>query len=178
MPVTIHIPLAEVPGALTPALLRDTIVPQASPVLPLAGAVLPAGQRLFRIAIDDMGTGYSALHVLAELQPDFIKLDKMLVRDLPELGFGRREARLWREMTAASHGIILVTGPTGSGKTTTLYSALKTINTVDVNIMTAEDPVEFNFDGINQVAIKTSIGLTFAAAKLLKLARHRGWLST
>jgi type IV pilus assembly protein PilB len=60
--------------------------------------------------------------------------------------------------------MILVTGPTGSGKTTTLYSALKQINTVDVNIMTAEDPVEFNFDGINQVHTKSDIGLTFAAS--------------
>ena len=59
---------------------------------------------------------------------------------------------------------MLVTGPTGSGKTTTLYSALKAINTTDVNIMTAEDPVEFNFDGINQVAVRSDIGLTFAAA--------------
>jgi len=57
-----------------------------------------------------------------------------------------------------------VTGPTGSGKTTTLYSALKQINTIDVNIMTAEDPVEFNFDGINQVLVRSEIGLTFAAA--------------
>ena len=61
-------------------------------------------------------------------------------------------------------GIILVTGPTGSGKTTTLYSALKQINTVDVNIMTAEDPVEFNLMGVNQVQMKEQIGLNFAAA--------------
>jgi type IV pilus assembly protein PilB len=58
--------------------------------------------------------------------------------------------------------MILVTGPTGSGKTTTLYSALKQINDPDINILTAEDPIEFNFDGINQVQVKPEIGLTFA----------------
>jgi type IV pilus assembly protein PilB len=59
---------------------------------------------------------------------------------------------------------VLVTGPTGSGKTTTLYSALSRINTPDVNVMTAEDPVEYNLDGINQVLVHEDIGLTFAAA--------------
>jgi type IV pilus assembly protein PilB len=60
--------------------------------------------------------------------------------------------------------MVLVTGPTGSGKTTTLYSALSRINTPEVNIMTAEDPVEYNLMGINQVLVRTEIGLTFAAA--------------
>jgi type IV pilus assembly protein PilB len=62
------------------------------------------------------------------------------------------------------YGMLLVTGPTGSGKTTTLYSALNYLNKADTNIMTAEDPVEFNFMGINQVQVKEEIGLTFAAA--------------
>jgi len=60
--------------------------------------------------------------------------------------------------------MVLVTGPTGSGKTTTLYSALQQINTIEVNIMTAEDPVEYNLHGINQVLVRTEIGMTFAAA--------------
>ena len=60
--------------------------------------------------------------------------------------------------------MVLVTGPTGSGKTTTLYSALSRVNTPEVNIMTAEDPVEYNLDGINQVLVHEDIGLTFAAA--------------
>jgi len=60
--------------------------------------------------------------------------------------------------------MVLVTGPTGSGKTTTLYSALSRVNTPEVNIMTAEDPVEYNLMGINQVLVRTEIGLTFAAA--------------
>ena len=62
------------------------------------------------------------------------------------------------------YGMVLVTGPTGSGKTTTLYSALSKINTIDQNIMTAEDPVEYNLFGINQVQVRTDIGMTFAAA--------------
>ncbi|MBT8426789.1 MAG: Flp pilus assembly complex ATPase component TadA, partial [Erythrobacter sp.] len=62
------------------------------------------------------------------------------------------------------YGMVLVTGPTGSGKTNTLYSAIATVNTPETNIMTAEDPVEFNLHGINQVQVKESIGLTFAAS--------------
>ena len=62
------------------------------------------------------------------------------------------------------YGMVLVTGPTGSGKTTTLYSALSRINTDEVNIMTAEDPVEYNLHGINQVLVRNEIGMTFAAA--------------
>jgi type IV pilus assembly protein PilB len=62
------------------------------------------------------------------------------------------------------YGMVLVTGPTGSGKTTTLYSALSRVNTVEVNIMTAEDPVEYNLMGINQVLVRNEVGLTFAAA--------------
>src|SRR2546426_11642401 len=60
--------------------------------------------------------------------------------------------------------MVLVTGPTGSGKTTTLYSALSRINTMEVNIMTAEDPVEYNLLGINQVLVRNDVGMTFAAA--------------
>ena len=84
--------------------------------------------------------------------------------DLTALGFREQDLSKFNQKIRLPFGIILVTGPTGSGKTTTLYSALKQINTVDVNIMTAEDPVEFNFEGINQVAVKSDIGLTFASA--------------
>src|SRR5687767_1640748 len=68
------------------------------------------------------------------------------------------------EAISNPYGMVLVTGPTGSGKTTTLYSALSKINTGDVNIMTAEDPVEYNLFGINQVLVRTEIGMSFAAA--------------
>ncbi len=89
---------------------------------------------------------------------------KALMVDMTKLGFAEDSLKRFNDAIHLPYGIILVTGPTGSGKTTTLYSALKQINTVDVNIMTAEDPVEFNFDGINQVLVRSDIGLTFASA--------------
>jgi type IV pilus assembly protein PilB len=84
--------------------------------------------------------------------------------DMSKLGF--EEASLKRIETGIlkPYGMVLVTGPTGSGKTSTLYAALNRLNTPETNIMTAEDPVEYNFRGINQVQIKEQIGLTFAAA--------------
>jgi len=92
-------------------------------------------------------------------------LDPMaLMVDMTKLGFREEDLMKFQKAINLPYGIILVTGPTGSGKTTTLYSALKQLNTIDVNIMTSEDPVEFNFDGINQVAVRSSIGMTFAAA--------------
>jgi type IV pilus assembly protein PilB len=87
-----------------------------------------------------------------------------LMVDMTRLGFTPEALERFAKAINLPYGIILVTGPTGSGKTTTLYSALKQLNTEDINIMTAEDPVEFNFDGINQVAVKAEIGLTFASA--------------
>jgi type IV pilus assembly protein PilB len=89
---------------------------------------------------------------------------KSLMVDMTKLGFPEIALQNFDHAIHLPYGMILVTGPTGSGKTTTLYSALKTLNTADVNIMTAEDPVEFNFDGINQVLVRSDIGLTFAAA--------------
>jgi type IV pilus assembly protein PilB len=92
-------------------------------------------------------------------------LDPMALKiDMTKLGFRQEDLDKFQSKITAPFGIILVTGPTGSGKTTTLYSALQQINSIDVNIMTAEDPVEFNFEGINQVAVRSEIGLTFAAA--------------
>ena len=83
---------------------------------------------------------------------------------LSDLGLSAREMSFFERFLSRSSGIVLVTGPTGSGKTTTLYSALSRINTPEVNVMTAEDPVEYNLDGINQVLVHEDIGLTFAAA--------------
>jgi len=92
-------------------------------------------------------------------------LDKgNLTLDLTTFGFEpKAEADLMKAILNP-YGMVLVTGPTGSGKTTTLYSALQRINTADTNIMTAEDPVEYNLPGINQVQVRTDIGYTFAAA--------------
>ena len=91
-------------------------------------------------------------------------LDKEMLRlDLTQLGFEEESLALFQEAIHRPWGIILVSGPTGSGKTNTLYSAVSTINSLDMNIMTAEDPVEFNIQGINQVPVREEIGLTFAA---------------
>jgi type IV pilus assembly protein PilB len=92
-------------------------------------------------------------------------LDKgNLTLDLEKFGIEPRAEHDLMEAVANPYGMVLVTGPTGSGKTTTLYSALSKVNNIDVNIMTAEDPVEYNIFGINQVLVRTDIGLTFAAA--------------
>jgi type IV pilus assembly protein PilB len=92
-------------------------------------------------------------------------LDKgNLTLDLTKFGFEVKAEKDLMKAILNPYGMVLVTGPTGSGKTTTLYSALSRINTPEVNIMTAEDPVEYNLMGINQVLVRTEIGLTFAAA--------------
>jgi type IV pilus assembly protein PilB len=91
-------------------------------------------------------------------------LDKdNLMLDLEMLGFEHESMAMFEEAIFKPWGMVLVTGPTGSGKTNTLYSALSKVNSPEVNIMTAEDPVEFNLPGINQVQMKESIGLNFAA---------------
>ncbi len=79
------------------------------------------------------------------------------------LGFPEREFNLFQELIHSPYGIILVTGPTGSGKTTTLYSALNTINSAEKKIITIEDPVEYELDGINQIHVNPKAGLTFAS---------------
>ena len=92
-------------------------------------------------------------------------LDKdKLMLDMAKLGFEADPLRRFEQAILKPYGMVLVTGPTGSGKTNTLYSALQRINTPEVNIITAEDPVEFNLSGINQVQMKEQIGLNFAAS--------------
>jgi type IV pilus assembly protein PilB len=91
-------------------------------------------------------------------------LDKeALTLDLAKLGFDDWSMESFKKAIHQPYGMVLITGPTGSGKTTTLYSAIHTINSPDINIMTAEDPVEYNLKGINQVQINEEIGRTFAA---------------
>jgi type IV pilus assembly protein PilB len=92
-------------------------------------------------------------------------LDKSNLQvDLTKLGFEEENLRNFMQALDKPYGMILVTGPTGSGKTTTLYSALNYLNKIGVNVSTAEDPVEYNFLGINQVHVREDIGLTFASA--------------
>ena len=127
--------------------------------LPQDGRIkVKLGERTIDLRVSVLPTIYGEKIVMRILDP------KSLMIDLTKLGFPELALNNFSKAISLPYGMILVTGPTGSGKTTTLYSALKTLNTNDVNIMTSEDPVEFNFDGINQVLVRTDIGLTFAAA--------------
>ncbi len=110
----------------------------------------------FRVSI--LPTIFGEKAVLRILDKDALKLD------LSSLGFDPTSLAHFEHAIRQPYGMILITGPTGSGKTTTLYSAIHTINAPDVNIMTAEDPVEYNLKGVNQVQINEGIGRTFAAA--------------
>src|SRR6266513_5539504 len=87
---------------------------------------------------------------------------EVLVRDFRELGFSDDDQKRWNEMTARPNGIVLVTGPTGSGKTTTLYSTLKTLATPEVNVCTIEDPIEMVEPAFNQMQVQPAIELGFA----------------
>lgn len=83
--------------------------------------------------------------------------------DLTKLGFGKRNEQAYRDMLKRPNGIILITGPTGSGKSSTLYASLKELNDETKNIITVEDPVEYQLNGINQVQVNSKVGLTFAS---------------
>jgi type II secretory ATPase GspE/PulE/Tfp pilus assembly ATPase PilB-like protein len=85
------------------------------------------------------------------------------VRGLPEMGLLPQDQEVWQELIHRPHGMVLVTGPTGSGKTTTLYGALALLNQPDRKLITVEDPVEYQLSGVNQVQVRTAVGLTFAA---------------
>jgi len=86
-----------------------------------------------------------------------------VANSIDKLGFTEKNEVLFRNMIANPNGILLITGPTGSGKSSTLYAALSNLNEEDVNIITVEDPVEYQLDGINQIQVKEEVGLTFAA---------------
>jgi type IV pilus assembly protein PilB len=126
--------------------------------LPQDGRIkVKLGGRTVDLRVSVLPTIFGEKVVMRILDP------KSLMIDMTRLGFPDLALKHFDEAIHLPYGMILVTGPTGSGKTTTLYSALKTLNSTDVNIMTAEDPVEFNFEGINQVQVRSDIGLTFAA---------------
>jgi len=108
--------------------------------------------------VSTLPTIFGEKAVLRILDKDALQLD------LTKLGFDPWSLEKFNAVIHQPYGMVLITGPTGSGKTTTLYSAIHTINSPDVNIMTAEDPVEYNLKGVNQVQINESVGRTFAAA--------------
>ena len=113
--------------------------------------------REVELRVSTMPTAFGEKVVIRIFDPD------ILLQDLEELGFSPREYELFRSFIARPHGIILVTGPTGSGKTTTLYSALKTIALPAVNVVTIEDPIEMVYDRFNQVNVQPQIGITFGS---------------
>jgi general secretion pathway protein E len=109
------------------------------------------------LRLSTMPTAFGEKLVMRVFNPD------VLVKDFKELGFSEEDKQRWTELTARPHGIILVTGPTGSGKTTTLYSTLKHLATADVNVCTIEDPIEMVEPQFNQMQVQAAIGLDFAS---------------
>jgi general secretion pathway protein E len=116
---------------------------------------MPSGQEI-ELRLATLPTAFGEKLVMRIFDPE------VLVRDFAELGFGDEDLARWRQMTSQPHGIILVTGPTGSGKTTTLYSTLRELATPEVNVCTLEDPIEMIEPAFNQVQVVTDIGMTFA----------------
>ena len=134
--------------------------------LDIAERRLPQDGRMrMRVSGKDIDLRVSMLPVVHGEKVVLRVLDKSnLTASIDKLGLDPDTFRRFKAAVDAPHGLILVTGPTGSGKTTTLYSALNELNNPDYNIVTVEDPVEFQIPGINQVPVKKEIGLTFAAA--------------
>jgi type IV pilus assembly protein PilB len=127
--------------------------------IPQDGAIsLKTGARRIDLRVSTVPTVYGEKMVMRILDKGAIPIE------LTGLGFDERQSTDLIESIQSPHGLMLVTGPTGSGKSTTLYACLNKLNEPDTNICTVEDPVEYKFRGINQVQVKTQVGLTFAGA--------------
>jgi general secretion pathway protein E len=116
------------------------------------------GGREIEIRVSTMPTAFGEKAVLRIFDPD------VLLKSIDQLGFSPADLEIFQQFLTRTHGIILVTGPTGSGKTTTLYSVLKHLSKPEVNIVTIEDPIEMVHEDLNQVAVRPAIELTFANA--------------
>ncbi|WP_369931227.1 GspE/PulE family protein [Xanthomonas sp. NCPPB 2632] len=116
-----------------------------------------AGGREVELRISTMPTAFGEKVVMRIFDPDLV------MKDFSQLGFSAEEDRVWRGMVERPHGIVLVTGPTGSGKTTTLYSTLKHLAKPELNVCTVEDPIEMVSPDLNQMQVQASIDLDFAA---------------
>ena len=114
-------------------------------------------EREVELRVSTMPTAFGEKVVIRIFDPD------ILLQDLEEIGFEPRDYEVFRSFLTRPHGIVLVTGPTGSGKTTTLYSALKTVATPEVNVVTIEDPVEMVHEQFNQVSVQPAVGVTFGS---------------
>jgi general secretion pathway protein E len=145
-------------GAVTArikALGRMDVVDKRRPQDGRVKTKTPSGQEV-ELRLSTMPTAFGEKLVMRIFDP------QVVVRSLNELGFSRADARSWQEMTEQTHGIILVTGPTGSGKTTTLYSTLKALARPELNICTVEDPIEMVEPSFNQMQVNHTIGVDFA----------------
>jgi len=109
------------------------------------------------LRLSTMPTAFGEKFVMRIFNPD------VLVKDFRELGFSGQDRDRWKSIVSNPHGIILVTGPTGSGKTTTLYSTLKQLAAPEVNVCTVEDPIEMIEPAFNQMQVQSAIGLTFSS---------------
>ena len=116
----------------------------------------PAGREV-ELRLSTMPTAFGEKCVMRIFDPDIV------VKSFPQLGFAPAEVEIWRQMVERPHGIVLVTGPTGSGKTTTLYSTLKYLARPEINVCTVEDPIELIAPEFNQMQVHPAIDLTFAA---------------
>jgi type IV pilus assembly protein PilB len=152
-------PPAKLKAALTSRVKIMSNLNIAERRVPQDGRIkLKMGKRVIDFRVSTLPVIYGEKIVLRILDKGNLTLD------LTKFGFEPQAEKDLMRNILNPYGMVLVTGPTGSGKTTTLYSALQRINTIEVNIMTAEDPVEYNLHGINQVLVRTEIGMTFAAA--------------
>ena len=115
------------------------------------------GGREVELRLSSMPTAFGEKVVMRIFDPDIV------VKEFRQLGFAPDEEKIWRELVDRPHGIVLVTGPTGSGKTTTLYSTLKVLATPDINVCTVEDPIEMVSPEFNQMQVHNAIDLDFAA---------------
>ena len=137
-------------------LARMEIVEKRRPQDGRIKTVAPDGQEV-ELRIATMPTAFGEKIVMRIFTPE------VLVRDFTDLGFTADDRARWEQMVREPHGIILVTGPTGSGKTTTLYSTLRQLATPEVNVCTVEDPIEMIEPALNQMQVQTSIGVDFAS---------------
>ena len=127
--------------------------------MPQDGAIaLRTGDKRIDLRVSTVPTVYGEKMVMRILDKGAIPIE------LTGLGFDQRQSKDLIESIQMPHGLMLVTGPTGSGKSTTLYACLNLLNEPDTNICTVEDPVEYKFKGMNQVQVKSQVGLTFAGA--------------
>jgi general secretion pathway protein E/type IV pilus assembly protein PilB len=151
------------PKRLQPSIISRTKlmanVSLAEKRVPLDGRInVKVGSKVIDLRVSTLPTVHGESIVMRILDKESLSLG------LPQLGFFSDDQAVFKQIIAMPDGIFLVTGPTGSGKSTTLYSALNEINTPDRKIITVEDPVEYEVAGINQVQVRPEVGMTFSAA--------------